>query len=149
MLIFATSLTEILALFFSKNNQKMQKYIKVTEKDKSSFIALVSCEQFYKKRGAKIEVPAKEEIEKCFPEEALKTAQKSTVKADDSEALNAEKAAHDATKQKLEAEIIAHNETRQKLEAANALLQIKNEELEKATAGMDVPKKKTKKEIEE
>ena len=102
-----------------------RKYIKVTEKDKSPFIALASNEQFYKNRGAKIEEPTKEEIEKCFPEEVAKTA--SNPKNEELDALNAElaseKLAHDETKQKLEAEILAHNETKQKLEAVKSELE--------------------------
>jgi DNA helicase TIP49 (TBP-interacting protein) len=49
-----------------------KKYIKVTEKDKSSVIVLASNEGFYKSRGAKIEEPTKKEIEKFFLEELKK-----------------------------------------------------------------------------
>jgi len=113
-----------------------KKYIKVTEKDKSPFIALASNEQFYKNRGAKIEDPTQEEIEKCFPEEAGKKIEKPEANTGAKE-LKAEKAAHEATKQSLDAEILAHNETKQKLEAANSILQSKNEELEAVKAELE------------
>ena len=125
------------------------KYIKVTEKDKSPFIALASNEQFFKKRGATIEEPTKEEIEKYFPEEAAKPAQKTSANANDANAsaLKAEKAAHEATKKELESEISAHNETKQKLEAVNAILQVKNEELESMKSELEGLKNKSKKEV--
>ena len=126
------------------------KYVKVTEKGKSPFIALASNEQFYKNRGAKIEDPAREEIEKCFPEEVVKTASKpenAKLTAVNAE-LAAEKTAHDETKQKLETEILAHNETKQKLETVNAILQTKNEELEPVKSELEGLKKKSKKETD-
>jgi uncharacterized LabA/DUF88 family protein len=47
----------------------MRKYIKVTEKGRSPVVILASNESFYKARGAKIEIPTQEEIEKSFPQE--------------------------------------------------------------------------------
>ena len=119
-----------------------RKYIKVTEKDKSPFIALTSNESFYKNRGAKIEEPTQEEIEKCFPEE------KKPVQKEDENALSAEKASHNETKSKLDAEILAHNETKQKLETTNGILQAKNEELDAVKSELDGLKKKPKKDAE-
>ena len=126
------------------------KYIKITEKDKSPFIALASNEQFYKNRGAKIEDPTREEIEKCFPEEAVKSASKPENQLSNAAnaKLAAEKTAHEATKQKLETEILAHNETKQKLETVNATLQTKNEELESVKSELEGLKKKFKKETD-
>jgi len=124
-----------------------KKYVKVTEKDGRSFIVLASNEQFYKKRGATIEAPTQEEIEKCFPEEAANTAQKTGVNAADTSALKAEKEAHEATKHKHDAEIFAHDETKRKLDAANAILQAKNEELENVKSELEGLKKKSAKEV--
>ncbi|MCL1933513.1 MAG: hypothetical protein FWF53_06870 [Candidatus Azobacteroides sp.] len=122
-----------------------KRYIKVTEKGRPSFIVPDSNENFYKNRGAKIEEASKEEIEKCFPEEAVKSASGSIpfVASETAIAeLEAEKTAHGETKKRLEAEILAHNETKQKLETVNAILQIKKEESEKANAESEKPQKK-------
>ena len=105
------------------------KYIKVTEKDKTSFIVLASNEAFYKSRGATIAEATKEEIEKAFPEE-MKFVEKVT----DAKAFELEKAAHEETKQKLEAEILAHSKTKQKLEEA---IKAKKEKTDKTKANPD------------
>jgi len=80
--------------------------------------ALAANEYYYKNRGATIEEPTKEEIERAFPEEEPKPAQESTT-----DALNAEKNAHEETKKSLQNEILAHAETKQALNTANLSLQ--------------------------
>jgi superfamily I DNA and RNA helicase len=139
MLIFAVSFYGNTSLVFQNNHNKMQnKYIKVTEKDKNPFIVLASNEAFYKNRGATIEEPAKEEIEKAFPEEAVKKASVNQSNDAAKAALAIEKSAHEETKQKLEAEILAHNETKQSLDAANTELTAVKSELEKAIAALNL-----------
>jgi hypothetical protein len=99
----------------------MNKYIKVTEKDKSPVIVLASNEGFYKSRGAKIEEATKKEIEQFFPEETKKGNSEESKKS--LEAANAD----------LEAEKSAHADTKKSLEAANADLDSARKEVEKLT----------------
>jgi hypothetical protein len=97
----------------------MQKYIKITEKDKKPIIILVANKAFYEKRGARIEEPTQKEIEAFFPEERKgKTTET--------------KQALTAASAELEREKTAHAETKQALAAASAELEKVKSALEEA-----------------
>ena len=112
----------------------MSNYIKVTEDDKQPFVTLRQNELFYKKRGAKIEEPTQEEIEKCFPEE--KQTRTAAVNSGAIAELAAAELAKikeelDALQKELDGEKAAHAETKAFLKEANAFLKEANAELVK------------------
>ena len=96
----------------------MTKYIKVIDGKKTPFVTTRQNETFYKKRGAKIEEPTREEIEKYFPEEKKQILEKSV-----DNGLVELKKERDELYAKLEDEVSAHAKTKDLLEKVKAKLE--------------------------